>query len=91
MPWPKNKSPTSSPSGNINEIITIGGSGDRNRSKHSRFERLDESVLRDKDLRAAHGAEPGIREDMESQDNSDEIPLGSIQKRMEVQQSKETR
>ena len=100
MPWPKNKSTTLSPSGNINEIITIGGSGARSRSKHSHFERLDESVLPGEDLRAAHDIElatgvyhrDGRRgRDEESQESGDEIPLKGVQRRIELEGSEERR
>jgi hypothetical protein len=96
MPWRKDKSSSAStPSRNVNEIITIGGSGARNKnkSKHSQFERLDESVLRDEDLQPDHGVglttsmyhgDGARREDVESQGSGDEIPLKAIQKRMDV-------
>ncbi|KAH6662056.1 hypothetical protein B0J14DRAFT_611323 [Halenospora varia] len=86
MPWRKSKS--SSTPRSANGVTTIGGSGGGKGSKHSRFERLDGSVLRDKDLRPDHGAELGISVyhgdgrrwgDAESQGSGDEIPLKGIQ------------
>ncbi|CZR51424.1 related to integral membrane protein [Phialocephala subalpina] len=100
MPWRKDKPPSTSFSRNVNEIITIGGSGARDRRKRSRFERLDESVLRDEDLRPDHGAKLAIgvyygdsrgKGDAESQASGDEIPLKGIQTRMEVEPSEPSR
>jgi hypothetical protein len=54
------------------------------RNQHSRFERLDESVLRDEDLQPVHDTELTINMyhsngrtegNEESQGNGDEIPL----------------
>lgn len=78
---------------NANGVITIGGSGNgaRNRGKHSRFELLDESVLRDEDLQPVHRAESATsthhsggkrRGDEENQESGDEIPLKGVQKRI---------
>ncbi|KAF8859218.1 hypothetical protein BDZ45DRAFT_650426 [Acephala macrosclerotiorum] len=94
MYWRKNKSSSAtSPPRNANGIITIGGNGSdaRNRSKHSHFERLDESVLRDEDLQPVHRAELAISTyhsgdrrmgDEENQESGDEIPLKGIQRRI---------
>jgi hypothetical protein len=98
IPWRKNKSSlTKSPSKNI---ATIGGSGPRNRSKHSRFERLDVTVLRDENMQSAHGTELAISiyhsdarggRDEESQESGDEILLKRIRSRIEVEGSEERR
>ncbi|KAH6717156.1 hypothetical protein BKA61DRAFT_718958 [Leptodontidium sp. MPI-SDFR-AT-0119] len=86
LPWRKNKS-TSTPR-SVNGVATIGGSGGSKGTKHSHFERLDESVLRDEDLRPNYGAELGsivhhgngrTWGDAESQGSGDEIPLKGIQ------------
>ncbi|KAH7418835.1 hypothetical protein BKA64DRAFT_763598, partial [Cadophora sp. MPI-SDFR-AT-0126] len=86
LPWRKNKS--SSTPRSVNGVITIGGSGGSKGTKHSRFERLDENVLRDEDLRPDHGAELATIVhhsngrtwgDAESQGSGDEIPLKGIQ------------
>ncbi|KAL5313085.1 hypothetical protein ACEPPN_019512 [Leptodophora sp. 'Broadleaf-Isolate-01'] len=87
LPWRKNKS--SSTPRSVNGVITIGGSGGSKGTKQSRFERLDENVLRDEDLRPDHGAElvtivhhsnGRTWGDAESQGSGDEIPLKGIQK-----------
>jgi hypothetical protein len=101
MLWHKNKLPLAkSVSRNANEVITIGRSGPRNRSKHSRFERLDASALRDEGLQQAHGPELAIGvyhrdgrkgRDEESQESGDEIPLKGIQRRIEVEGGEERR
>jgi hypothetical protein len=86
MPWRKNKSPSSP--GTVNGVITIGGSGANKGSKHSRFERLDESVLRDEDLRSDHGTDGRRWGDAESQGSGDEIPLKGIQTGIRNQNSR---
>ncbi|KAH6708761.1 hypothetical protein BKA61DRAFT_696508 [Leptodontidium sp. MPI-SDFR-AT-0119] len=85
LSWRKNKS--SSTPKSVNRVITIRGSGGSKGTKHSRFERLDKNVLRDKDLRPDYGAELATivhhsngrtLGDAESQGSGDEIPLKGI-------------